>query len=178
MLHRLADGRWKEIKVYDNFGRVNGITPSGGVTLHDGALYGTTESGGGDFCFGGCGTVFQLTRGGGKSVNEQVVHAFGANGTPGVFPQGGVVADARGNLFGNTGEGGTAGDGIVYGLKPQTGGKWGFAVLHTFVGTDGVLPDAGLVMDSKGNLYGETAGGGSGGGGTVFELSPTTQAPK
>ena len=127
---------------------------------------------------GGCGTVFQLTRGSGKSVDEQVIHAFGENGTQGVLPVGAVVSDTHGDLFGATDEGGTAGDGIVYGLMPQGNGQWEFVVLHTFVGTDGLLPDAGLIMDSKGNLYGETAGGGSNGGGVVFELSPTTQSSK
>lgn len=51
-------------------------------------------------------------------------------------------------------------------------------MLHTFVDSDGVEPDAGVIIDSKGNLYGETAGGGSGEGGTVFELSPTPPASK
>lgn len=177
-LHQLQNGRWKEVNLYNFGGSEDGYNPSGGVSFNNGALYGTTEGGGGNYCFGGCGTVFQITRGTGKSVNEQVIHAFGEDGTPGVFPQGGVVADSRGNLFGNTGEGGADGDGIVYGLKPQGNGSWQFVLLHTFVGTDGLIPDAGLTMDSKGNLYGETAGGGPNGGGVVFELSPTTQASK
>ena len=50
-------------------------------------------------------------------------------------------------------------------------------VLHTFLdnGTDGTSPQAGLIFDAAGNLYGTTATGGStngDGGGTVFELSP------
>jgi len=68
--------------------------------------------------------------------------------------------------------------GTVYGMKPQGNGKWGFAVLHSFVGTDGATPDAALTLDSKGNLYGITGAGGPNEGGVVFELSPTTQASK
>jgi uncharacterized repeat protein (TIGR03803 family) len=63
-------------------------------------------------------------------------------------------------------------------MKPQGNGKWAFGVLHTFEGTDGALPQYGMTIDSRGNLYGETQAGGSGGGGVVFELSPTAQASK
>jgi len=47
-------------------------------------------------------------------------------------------------------------------------------VLHSFNlnGTDGVTPEAGLVVDSGGNLYGTTAQGGAFGGGTLFRLTP------
>src|SRR5271157_4765531 len=47
-----------------------------------------------------------------------------------------------------------------------------FKVLHTFTGSDGAAPEAGLTMDAAGNLYGTTTGGGACEGGTVFELKP------
>lgn len=64
--------------------------------------------------------------------------------------------------------GGSAGYGTVFSL--DTSGK-NFNVLHSFSGTDGANPFADLVLDSSGNLYGTTFGGGSGSGGTVFKLN-------
>jgi uncharacterized repeat protein (TIGR03803 family) len=61
-------------------------------------------------------------------------------------------------------------------MQPESNGK--FEVLHTFTGPDGDLPVSGLTVDSKGNLYGITLGGGPGEGGVVFELSPTAQSSK
>jgi hypothetical protein len=123
--------------------------------------------------------VFELTHGTGNSIQEQIVHAFGANAAQGLIPLGSVVFDQRGDLFGVTAYGGAGcgdGCGVVYGMKPQSNGKWAYAVLHTFNGSDGTLPQYGLTIDSKGNLYGTTNGGGE--GGIAFELSPTAQASK
>ena len=47
-------------------------------------------------------------------------------------------------------------------------------MLYNFgYGTDGGHPEAALIFDAVGNLYGTTMGGGPSGGGTVFELTPT-----
>jgi hypothetical protein len=64
------------------------------------------------------------------------------------------------------------GCGVVYRLAPGKNGKWTYAVLHTFIGSDGAQPDANLILDNKGNLYGTTATGGVGGYGVAFELTP------
>jgi uncharacterized repeat protein (TIGR03803 family) len=80
--------------------------------------------------------------------------------------------DKTGNLYGTTIYGGSGcGCGVVYRLAPNTKGKWTYTVLHTFVGSDGAQPDANLIVDDKGNLYGTTATGGAYGG-VVFELTP------
>jgi len=63
-------------------------------------------------------------------------------------------------------------------MKPQQNGKWEYAVLHTFDGSDGVEPDGPLTIDRKGDLFGTTGGGGQYGAGVLYELSPTTQASK
>ena len=47
-----------------------------------------------------------------------------------------------------------------------------FTTLHSFDGTDGDQPWAGLVQASNGDLYGTTVAGGANGGGTVFKIAP------
>jgi uncharacterized repeat protein (TIGR03803 family) len=57
-------------------------------------------------------------------------------------------------------------------LAPKGDGTWSEATLYDFEGTDGKASTAGLIFDAGGELYGTTAGGGTDGLGTVFELSP------
>src|SRR5262249_13410288 len=79
------------------------------------------------------------------------------------------VVDSNGDLFGTTTKGGTGG-GIVFELRNNHNGTYTEIVLHTFGGSDGLDPEAGLFMDGAGNLFGTTAGGGAHTAGTVFEL--------
>jgi uncharacterized repeat protein (TIGR03803 family) len=111
-------------------------------------------------------------------------------GTTGSGPDAGVVIDSAGNLFGVTEEGGQTGGecysygcGVVYELSPDGAGGWIETVIYTFTGgADGHFPDANLMLDAAGNLYGTAAQGGntsvSGcspyGCGVVFELSPSS----
>ena len=93
--------------------------------------------------------------------------------TDGAYPRAGLILDAAGNLFGTTSSGGTGFYGSAFQLSPN-GRGWTETVLHGFGGApDGSNPDAGLIMDRAGNLYGTTAVGGSGGWvvGTVFEIA-------
>jgi uncharacterized repeat protein (TIGR03803 family) len=107
------------------------------------------------------------------AAKQKLLYSF-AGGTDGGFPQGGVIADAAGNLYGTTTSDGTGHNGVVYELTPGTGaGKQTQTTLYAFTGgNDGAIPQAGLVIDAKGNLYGTTYEGGSAGDGVVFELSP------
>jgi uncharacterized repeat protein (TIGR03803 family) len=109
------------------------------------------------------------------------IYAF--NGPPDGFdPQGNLTLDSAGNLYGTTVYGGankTAcnghGCGTVFKLAPPTskGGSWTETILYSFTGgDDGANPQAGVILDSVGNLYGTTENGGSLARGTVFELSP------
>ena len=163
-----AGGTWTE-KVLHNFDNTDGAYPQAGL-ISDiaGNLYGTTPNGGTD----GLGTVFELTPAGGGTWTEQVLLNF--NSTDGANPYGGLIFDAAGNLYGMTFNGGTFNYGAVFELTPAGGGTWTEKVLHNFNndGTDGVNPDASLVFDGAGNLYGTTSGGGTHGGGTLFELTP------
>ena len=144
--------------VHSFTGGNDGADPVDGFTMSaTGTLYGTASSGGGS----GYGVVFKVT---GKG-SETVLHSF-AGGSDGATPNGGMVRDAGGALFGTTAAGGASGSGTVFRVK---GAKE--AVLYSFAGgTDGANPQAGLVMDAAGNLYGTTSLGGSAGNGTVFEL--------
>lgn len=108
----------------------------------------------------------------------------------GIEPQGPLVWDAAGNLYGNTLNGGIykyptpcgddQGCGLVFQMRPLPSGGWSYRVLHWFGAfvNDGVLLNGGLVVDGKGNVYGSTAVGGATGTGTVFELSPKPQGQK
>ena len=121
-------------------------------------------------------TVALFATGTCAAQQETTLHSFG-NGTDGQSPQAGLIFDAAGNLYGTTLGGGIHctpdGCGTVFELSPNGSGGWTKTVLHSFGnGTDGQGPDAGLIFDAAGNLYGTTAGGGIYGEGTVFELSP------
>src|SRR5712671_5888622 len=149
-----------------------------------GNLYGTTVYGGTGACGSaaptGCGTVFELKRNSGGGWTEKVLHSF-AGGSDGDLPQGGVIVDAAGNLYGTTA--GVAGYcthtpytdcGTVFKLKPHTSGVWTETVLHNFTynGTDGYAPYGTLARDAAGNLYGGTFWGGTYYDGTAFKLTP------
>jgi len=146
----------------------DGSNPWAGVVFDQkGNLYGTTSIGGAY----GVGVVFKLTPKG----KETVLYSFCAQGgrycSNGAGPRAGVVFDQKGNLYGTTFQGG-AGFGVVFKLTPK--GK--YTVLHTFCAqngcSDGAYPDAGLVLDQSGSLYGTTPDGGAYGSGTVFKLTP------
>jgi uncharacterized repeat protein (TIGR03803 family) len=129
-------------------------------------LYSTTRQGGGTGCGGyGCGTVFKLMPDG----TETVLYSF-TGGSDGAYPKAGVIADAKGHLYGTTFPGGGTGCqgfgcGVVFKLAPDGT----LTVLHSFTGgDDGGYINAGLIADANSNLYGITTGGGC--GGTVFEL--------
>ena len=108
---------------------------------------------------------------------ETVIYSFVSPGHDGHTPYAAVVFDSVGNLYGATYLGGTHNFGTVYELSPVSGGGWVETVLHSFTGgLDGANPQAPLIIDASGNLYGTTILGGSSSQGTVFELSPSPAA--
>jgi uncharacterized repeat protein (TIGR03803 family) len=115
-------------------------------------------------------------RGPAFGATEITLWNFG-NGTDGSTPTAGLIRDANGNFYGTTAYGGAYGPGTVFELTPPStaGGLWTESVLWSFGDdTDGAFPTAGLILDTRGNLYSTTAAGGTNGYGTVFELSPPT----
>jgi uncharacterized repeat protein (TIGR03803 family) len=170
------DGKWAET-VLHRFGSFqnDGRRPGVGALIMDGSgsLYGTTTGGGAFSSSCSCGTVFKLTPGSDGKWKETILHSF-TLGTGGEGPSAGVVMDKAGNLYGTTSAGGAAscGCGLVYKLAPGSNGKWTYTVLHRFTGADGAGPNANLILDGQGNLYGTTTTGGAGGYGVAFELTP------
>jgi len=130
-----------------------------------GNLFGTTTRGGGTGCGGtGCGTVFERSAGG----TYRLRHAF--NGADGSIPLAGVIADNAGNLYGTTETGGANGQGTIFKLAPSGI----LTTLYSFCSvtgcTDGANPNAGLIGDANGNLYGTTGFGGADDVGIVFKI--------
>jgi len=135
-----------------------------------GNLYGTLSNGNRKKCGSG-GCVFKLAPDG----TETTVYSFKKPAVDGHTPLAGLISDSDGNLYGTTVEGGgrrcSQNCGTVFKITPD-GTE---TILHVFGSQgDGALPQAGLIMDASGNLYGTTWSGGAHGFGfgTVFKLAP------
>ena len=154
------DTTGKETVLYSFTGSPDAAEPESALLRDaEGNLYGTAPSGGAY----GYGAVFKVDTTG----KESVLYSF-SGGSDGANPYGGLLRDAKGNLYGTTTAGGASGYGTVF--KVDTTGKE--TVLHSFAGSDGANPAFGsLVEDTKGNLYGTTSGF-TYGHGTVFKLTP------
>jgi uncharacterized repeat protein (TIGR03803 family) len=156
-----AHAKSRETVLYSFTGGADGGNPFAGlIEDKSGNFYGTTVEGGAD----GDGTVFKLAPNGTKTV---LLSFTGADGSG---PQAGLIMDKKGNLYGTTVFGGAHNGGTVFEVAPD-GTE---TVLYSFKGgTDGTFPEAGLIMDRKGNLYGTTDEGGAPVDyGTVFRLAP------
>jgi uncharacterized repeat protein (TIGR03803 family) len=153
------------------FAMKRGKLPYAGVIEDSkGNLYGTTSAGGGGGGGTGSGTVYEVSSKG----KATTLYKFGKHDGDPLGPYAGLMMDSSGNLYGTATGGGANGLGAVFKLAPN--GK--LTVLHSFAGgSDGSYPDAGLIADSEGNLYGTTTSGGmtcSGTGngcGTVYKIS-------
>jgi uncharacterized repeat protein (TIGR03803 family) len=160
---------WNITVIHSFEGSGGGCAPYSNVIFDEaGNLYGTSLN-------PGSGNVYELSPSNG-TWSESVLTAF--NHGDGAYPGSGVVFDQAGNLYGTTSAGGDnnclqgLGCGVVYQLTPSSS-SWTNNTLYEFQGgSDGTTPEAGVVVDASGKVYGTTTGGGSGAGGTVFELSP------
>ncbi len=179
-------GQWTETILYSFEGGDDGYYPWGNLTFDKaGNLYGATQFGGGkgNTCnqiYGGnCGTVFELSppkQKGGQWI-EQVLHSF-AGGNDGAYPNGGLVLDSKGAVYGTSMFGGYSGSeciktgcGTVFKLLVEKSGSWTEKILHEFQGQDGAEPFAGIVLGKDGNLYGTVYAGADQGNGGIFRLS-------
>ncbi|MGB8890139.1 MAG: choice-of-anchor tandem repeat GloVer-containing protein [Candidatus Korobacteraceae bacterium] len=164
-----GSGGWTERVLHSfDLGNGDGALPLSALIFDSaGNLYGTTDLGGLHFY----GTVIELSPNGTGGWNETVLHSFNFNGSDGAFPQGSLIFDAANNLYGTTEGGGIHSAGTAFQLTPN-GGGWTEKVLHSFDGTDGNTPQAGLAMNAAGTLFGTTYVGGVNNYGALFELTP------
>jgi uncharacterized repeat protein (TIGR03803 family) len=161
-----------------NFDGNNGNSPSAGLIMDaNGNLFGTTAYAGSNYG----GNVFEIVKTNGVYASTPTV-LVSLDGNSGAQPYAGLIMDANGNLFGTTSAGGAHGEGTVFEIVKTNGVYASTAtVLVSFDGNNGAQPDAGLMMDANGNLFGTTEVGGAAWGangadlgwGTVFEITKT-----
>jgi len=162
-----AGAPWKQVVLHDFTGGLDGGTPSGPLVA-DGAghFFGPASTGGIGSCPNSCGVVYELSPSG-KSWSYSVAYSFAgywASATDGALPSGHMVFDTAGNLYGVTWGGGSTkcgvGCGTVFEMSPSPTG-WTETTLYAFNGgSDGVYPMGGLIMTSKGQLWGVAPLGG------------------
>ena len=174
------NGSWTESVLYQFKGDKDGASPRARLIFDSaGNLYGTT----GNAYTSGYGIAFELVPNADGTWTKHTLHQF-TGGKDGANPDGGLVFDSSGNLYGTTPFGGVDGYGVVYKLAPTSTGGWRYRVLHAFLDHPGAYPYAGLVLDGAGTLYGTTVGGVVPAGrrdhdgdstttfGSVFEITP------
>ena len=152
--------------LYTFQGTTDGNTPNGKLVADDtGNLYGTADGGDRTQCNGyGCGVVFKIAPNG----REKVLYAFTGK-EDGAEPQGGVIFDETGNLYGTATSGGSGFGGVVFKITSRGRKKVLYAFTDEF---DGGAPETGVIRDGRGNLYGTTDLFGRYGSGTIFKVAP------
>jgi uncharacterized repeat protein (TIGR03803 family) len=155
--------------VLHSFDYSDGSTPQAALVLaRDGNLYGTTSFGGlgSPLVPGGFGVIFRISPQGAYTLFHEFRYTDGAN------PQGQLLQANDGYLYGTTADGGSKRYGTIF--KIALNGA--LTTLYNFTGAaDGANPEAGLLQATDGSLYGSTMNGGSGGQGTLFQLSTGLQ---
>ena len=157
--------QWTYTELYD----FHAAAPYNLILDAAGNLYGAL-SGGGTY---GAGLVFELSPTSAGPWTFTPLYSF-TGGSDGSLPAAVLTLDAEGNLYGTTRYGGDSANlGIVFELSPQPGGVWTEQVLwdFTFRSNAGYNPNAGVVFDPQGNLYGTTDQAAANGNGTVYKLT-------
>ena len=153
-----------------SFNGADGTFPEGSLIADaNGDLFGTTEDGGAN----DDGTVFEIAKTAGGYASTPITLAS-FNDDDGAFPEGSLIADANGDLFGTTLEGGANEVGTVFEIAKTAGGY--ASAPTTFISFDqahGAFPEGSLIADANGDLFGTTLEGGANDDGTVFEIPKT-----
>lgn len=160
--------------VYDFLGQAkgDGASPIGPLAVDPEdpglGIYGATSGGG----TSGLGTIFKFEP---VTDEETPLYSFRGGTSDGQMPTGGVDVDSEGNIYGTTQKGGANGLGVIFKLTKSASGSFTESVLHSFAGgKDGATPYASPILSFKGNmLYGTTHAGGTGSGGTIYQISTT-----
>src|SRR5438270_3689243 len=180
-LSRTKLGGWAETILHSFVGGSDGQRPVATLVRDSaGHFFGTTsgDRGSCEHGFGVCGTVFELSRTQGHWM-EQVIHSFTYNSIDGYAPDGSVVLDNAGNVYGGTRWGGVYFDGVAYKLSSNANGSWIEDIpFNTFFwkGLNGGGPSQ-YALDSNGNLIGVSSTGGTTYSGELLELSPASSGP-
>ena len=167
---KTASGYANTPTVLFNFDTTHGAQPVAGLIADAaGNLFGTAAAGGS----ANLGTVFEIVKTASGYASTPTV-LFNFDTTHGAQPVAGLIADAAGDLFGTTRAGGTNDRGTVFEIvKTASGYAYTPTVLFNFDTTHGALPQAGLLADVAGDLFGTTVAGGTNNRGTVFEIVKT-----
>jgi uncharacterized repeat protein (TIGR03803 family) len=161
-----SGGGWTESVLYNALNDGDGREAWGGVTFDtSGNIYGVFGSNGPY----NVGAVYQLTPLE-SGWTESTVYGF-PHSSDGNLPNGGLIMDSSGNLYGTTINAGSGHGGTAFELSPSMGG-WTYNVLYSFTGCLECGSIGKLIMDAAGNLYGTTWEDGAYGQGSVFELTP------
>ena len=174
-----AGGAWTKTTIYNflSWG-TTGNLPSSGLTMDStGALYGTTYVGGDSRCV--CGVLYKLIPPAlqGGAWTQQVLHAFTSWRSDGRLPNAAIVINSQGTIYGVTQQGGAWDSGVLYQVRPGTGGTFTETVLYSFGNNeDASTPNGPLILDSTGALYGVTSLGGAFNQGAVYKFIPPAKA--
>ncbi len=164
-----GNNTWTETVLYSWANESLGAHPRASLILDkSGNLYGTTSQGG----YWGGGVAFELTPAAGGATPWNISVLWAAPLGSGLDT--GLVPDTNGNLYGAVNGGGTTRPGSIFELTPPATahGKWVETDLLSFTKANGYQPNAPLIIDASGALYGTTIKGGPAKGGTVFKLTP------
>ncbi len=172
---RSAHGQHIKLHTLHAFtGGADGADPNPLIRDAEGNLYGTTASGGFLGCpqgVGGCGVVYEVT----KDGQYTILYSFKGGNGDGGFPVSGVTRDPAGNLFGTT-EGGNGAPSTIYEIT-SSGEEKILRYLGNANFKDGAAANSAPILDSKGNLFGNTRYGGDSscgfngnGCGVVYEI--------
>jgi uncharacterized repeat protein (TIGR03803 family) len=176
-IYKLAQAAdWALSTLYNFIGGASGSDPQGVIVGPNDNLYGAAEGGLQNCNSGYCGFIFGLRPSPTACITascswmENAVYSF--TGPTDAQQGNGLVSDKTGNLYGVSASGGTQQQGAVFELQPTIGG-WTESILYSFQGGAGGGYPVDLIVGNDGNLYGMAAGGGTGGGGVVFQLTPS-----
>jgi uncharacterized repeat protein (TIGR03803 family) len=167
-----SGSEWNET-ILHTFNNVatDGASPTGPFVLDSsGNLYGVCGKGG-----TGAGTVYELSPVSGGGWIYSILYFFQENGVDGTGPEGNLVFNSTGDLYGVTGDGGSTNNGTLFQLRPPSTSGWIESIVQNFDvrGFDPEYPNGGLLIDSAGNLYGTSVNGGIyGNNGTVWKITP------
>ena len=160
-----------------DFNGANGADPRAGLVADaNGDLFGTTAAGGSD----DDGTVFEIPKTASSFGPLTTLDSFDdalSDLNNGADPLAGLIVDAKGDLFGTTFAGGSYDQGTVFEIPKTASGYGPITIVADFNGDNGTEPEASLIANAAGDLFGTTSGYDFVNGSTEFEITDTGFVP-